>query len=391
MYKDLPKFKISIDPEYSEGEDLGINAIAFTSNPAILTKGFAFSADKPKEKLFFGDKLKKRVVAPAMIPMEIYRCDEEGEYYVQFTESEIEKIHSKFMKNFTNRQVFNLEHDSSEVVPAYVLECWIVDNPTEDKAFTSYGIKVPKGTVMLTAQITDANYYNQLVENEQTGFSIEGFLGLSLSEIINKNKIKEEKMEEKQLLPAGEYPIGDNKILVVAEDGSMLVKEIEIETLSEDKPEEEVKEETLAEELAKLGSDKGDIYFVGPTMNKGKEVFSDDQKTPLEVGEYVLENDLTLVVEEAGIVGELKEVKKEEMSEDKPEEVIEEEMAEEAPVVETYTKEEVDAKFEELYKMIGDLKADAPEVKVEEAVEEVKLTAVDRFAVFNAFTKRNNL
>jgi hypothetical protein len=67
MTKDIPIYKITIEPEYSDGEELGIEQIAFTSTPAIITKGLAFDEHK---KLFFSDDLKYRVVAPAMIPID---------------------------------------------------------------------------------------------------------------------------------------------------------------------------------------------------------------------------------------------------------------------------------------------------------------------------------
>ena len=247
MTKDIPIYKITIDPEYSDGEELGIEQIAFTSTPAIITKGMSFDEHK---KLFFSDDLKYRVVAPAMIPMEIYRNDEnDEEYYVQFTAETIEQIHSKFMQDLTNRNVFNLEHDTDKTVPAYVLESWIVDTPMEDKAYSSYGIEVPKGTLMVTAQVTDKEYYNELVANEQIGFSIEGFLGLKLSKQLNKYNMK---------LPDGEHLI-EGKLYIVV-DGEVteirdvpvaaeeaLTEEIALETVVE----EEVIEETPAtEEMA---------------------------------------------------------------------------------------------------------------------------------------------
>ena len=247
MTKDIPIYKITIDPEYSDGEELGIEQIAFTSTPAIITKGLAFDEHK---KLFFSDDLKYRVVAPAMIPMEIYRNDEnDEEYYVQFTAETIEQIHSKFMQDLSNRNVFNLEHDTDKTVPAYVLEAWIVEDPKKDKAYSSYGIEVPKGTLMVTAQVTDKDYYNELVKNEQIGFSIEGFLGLKLSKQLNKYNMK---------LPDGEHLI-EGKLYIVV-DGEVteirdvpvaaeeaLTEEIALETVVE----EEVIEETPAtEEMA---------------------------------------------------------------------------------------------------------------------------------------------
>ena len=249
MAKDnLPIYKITIDPEYSEnGEELGIEQIAFTSTPAIKVMGMAFNSQvKP---MIFKDNVKYRIVAPALIPMEIYRKDDEDgkEYYVKFTIEEIEKIHAKFMRDMSNKDLFNLEHDTSETVPAYILEAWIVDSPLKDKAYSSFGIQVPTGTLMVTAQVTDVEYYNHLVDNDQVGFSIEGYLGMKLKEVtqlktdINMNK-----------LPDGEHTI-DGKIYVVVDGEITEIRDAEVVEASEEVAledtvveEEEVVEETMA-------------------------------------------------------------------------------------------------------------------------------------------------
>ena len=102
---------------------------------------------------------------------------------------------------------------------------------------------------MVTAQVTDKDYYNELVKNEQIGFSIEGFLGLKLSKQLNKYNMK---------LPDGEHLI-EGKLYIVV-DGEVteirdvpvaaeeaLTEEIALETVVE----EEVIEETPAtEEMA---------------------------------------------------------------------------------------------------------------------------------------------
>lgn len=233
MTKDIPVYKITIEDEFADGENLGIEMIAFTNLPAIKVKGMAFGAEK---KMIFADDLKYRITAPAMIPMDIYRNNaEDGEYYVQFTAEVIEQIHTKFMADLRNRDIFNLEHDTDKKVPAYILETWIVDNPTQDKAFSTFGIEVPEGTLMVTAQVTDPEYYNKLVEEGQVGFSIEGFLGLKLSEQLNLNTMK---------LPDGEHTIED-KIYVVKDGEVVEIKEVEKEPT-----EEVVEEEMSTEEVA---------------------------------------------------------------------------------------------------------------------------------------------
>jgi len=244
--KDIPTYKITIDPEYAEnGQDLGIEQIAFTATPAIKVKGMAFSAQaKP---LFFSDELKYRITAPALIPMEIYRFDEDTdeEYNVKFTKEEIEKIHGKFMQQMVNRDLFNLEHDQSKTVPAYVLEAWIVDNPKEDKAYSSFGIEVPEGTLMVTAQVTDKEYYAELVSQEQIGFSIEGYLGMKLKE--QKQSQNNTQMNE-LMLPDGEHIINE-KIYIVKDGKVVEVKDVEKVEASEEVALEEtvIEEEVTAE------------------------------------------------------------------------------------------------------------------------------------------------
>jgi hypothetical protein len=230
---DRPVYKITIDPEYSDGEELGIEMIAFTAKPAIKVKGMAFNQATP---MTFKDDIKMRIVAPAMIPMSIYRRDEDGtEYDVLFTEEVIESIHAKFMQNLQNKDIFNLEHEAEEKVPAYILEAWIVESPKKDKAFTTYGIEVPKGTLMLTSQVTDKEYYDSLVESGQVGYSIEGFLGLKLSELLKLNTMK---------LPDGEHLIED-KIYVV-KDGEVIEIKDKEELAAEEPATEEAEQEAEA-------------------------------------------------------------------------------------------------------------------------------------------------
>ena len=228
---DRPIYKITIEDEYADGENLGIEMIAFTSKPAIKVKGMAFNSHVA---MTFKDDVKMRVVAPAMIPMNIYRKDEDGEEYdVQFSAEVIEQIHSKFMQNLQNKDIFNLEHDTTKKVPAYILEAWIVDNPTTDKAFTTYGIETPKGTLMLTSQVTDRAYYDELVESGQVGYSIEGFLGMKLSEQLKLNTMK---------LPDGEHLIED-KIYVVKDGEVIEIKDVPTEMEAELSADPAVEEE----------------------------------------------------------------------------------------------------------------------------------------------------
>ena len=258
----LPKYKITIDEAYGDGEDLGISQIAFTATPAIKVKGMAFSSN---EKRYFADDVKMRIAAPALIPMEIYRCDEDGEYFAEFTVEEIERLTSKFMANLTNSGKFNLEHKEGDVAPAYILEAWIVNDPTADKAKSTFNIDVPKGTLMIVSQVTDLEYYNQLVANGQVGFSIEGFLGLKLSEQIEKHKNKFTMENKPTTLPEGtkfevdgiKYIVKDGKVMTEALEEAVVADTTEAqmalpldEIPAEEMPVEEMAVEPVVEPVA---------------------------------------------------------------------------------------------------------------------------------------------
>jgi hypothetical protein len=332
MTKDLPIYKITIDPEYSGGEELGIEQIAFTSNPAIKVKGMAFSQEV---KMLFADDLKYRVTAPAMIPMEIYRRDDEtGEYYVQFTAETIEQIHAKFMQDLKNRDIFNLEHDQSQQVPAYILESWIVDNPKEDKAFSTFGIEVPKGTLMITAQVTDKDYYSELVKADQVGFSIEGFLGLKLSNHLKLNNMK---------LPDGEHLI-EGKIYVVK--GGEIIEIKDVPNESEVAMEDTVVEEDVTTETEPI----------------------DEQPAPSELEEV-----------------------KEEIKEEVKEEKMAVDVATDAEAVLAIVAPVLEEQVNNLLKIIADLKSQMEEMLAEKAEDEIELKSEVKMSIAEKFSALNKL
>lgn len=309
MAKDkLPVYKITIDPEYSEnGQDLGIEQIAFTSTPAIKVMGMAFSAQtKPMR---FNDEIKYRITAPALIPMEIYRFDEDTdeEYYVKFTAEEIEKIHAKFMKDMLNKDLFNLEHDTEKTVPAYVLEAWIVDTPKEDKAYSSFGIEVPEGTLMVTAQVTDKEYYAELVAQEQIGFSIEGYLGMKLKE-QNKSQINTQMNE--LMLPDGEHIINE-KIYIVKDGKVVEVKDVEKVEASE---EVALEETVIEEEVTEIPAEE-ETMAVDPVL---------DAEAILAIVKPAMDEQINALV---AMIADLKNQLEEVISTEVEEEVIEEAVA----------------------------------------------------------------
>lgn len=229
---DIPVYKITKNKDLAKnGEHIGVSRIAYTDKPAIMTKGLAFDEKKMK----FADASKLRVVAPIMIPdINIYRFDEDGEYFCVFDKQTIEELFVDFQDHKDQGNIkasFNLDHDNSELAPSFILESWIVGKDTKaDRSYSEFGIEVPAGSVMVVSQFRDAEYFQkEIVEAGRTGFSIEGFLGLSLSEQI-KNKIiknKTEIMKETKLqMPDGEYPLANGDTMII-KDGICEIKKAE--------------------------------------------------------------------------------------------------------------------------------------------------------------------
>jgi len=160
----------------------GITAIGVVTDPAIMKDFFAFSNQKPEEKVReykfvqAAGEAKKMLVGPAMIPkLPIYRNDEEhGEYYVFASEDTIKKLSYSFIKNGRQNNA-TIEH-MTMADGMHIVETWIVEDPKKDKS-NAYGMEHPKGTWMIAMQVRNqAIWDNFIATGELKGFSIEGLL-----------------------------------------------------------------------------------------------------------------------------------------------------------------------------------------------------------------------
>jgi len=270
------KYKISIDPKFSNGEKLGMYAVAYTDDPAIMTKGVAFNS---VNKLKFTDELKGRVAAPVLIPgISIPRLDETGYYEVSFSKEVIEKFYEDFMLN-KDKSVFNLDHVATEKAPSFILESWITVDPEHDKSFTKYGVKVPEGSLFFVSQFTDLDYFKrEIIEKDRAAYSIEGFLGMELKSIKKmQNKfttatttsglsistdaeawaegveVYTMEGEEKKPVPDGEYTLENGTKITITENKVTSLAETETEVM--DKETVEVIQKAIEPIIAKMQAD----------------------------------------------------------------------------------------------------------------------------------------
>ena len=119
------------------------------------------------------------------------RKDDDGNpYMVVFSKETISQMVSKFNANGSNRRI-NVDH-SKQMVNAFVMENWIVEDPYYDKA-KLYGFDVPVGTWMVCVKVEDEEFWKEEVRGSgKYGFSIEGLMGQKATK-MSKEEFKIEK------------------------------------------------------------------------------------------------------------------------------------------------------------------------------------------------------
>lgn len=289
---------------FDENQDKGVYALSCVESPAMEDKWLAL-ADHPKEIQFATINEEKRLLlGAALIPnKKIYRSDEDGEYYITFSEKTIEQAAHAFMKNgFSNNSSEN--HDI-KLEGVSVVQSWIVEDPEKDKS-ANYGKTYEKGTWVTMMRVDNDETWEKAKNGTLNGFSIDGLF--SMKELnFNSNK-KEFIMNRKAML------------------------EVVLEAFNISKG--EVKEDVKLAEL-KLKDGKTKITFEGDTPDTGLPVFlmietegEEMKKEPAPEGKHELESGEFLYVDSNGLISDApveEEAQKEavvEMSEEVKEEVV---------------------------------------------------------------------
>ena len=154
----------------------GIDAISIVENPAIEENWIALKNEQPKEYTFAEvDKEKKIIMGAMLVPDKpIYRRDEEnGEYYIYFSQDTIRKCMEMFFQN-NNQSNATFEHQEA-ITGLTMVESWIVEDAEKDKS-NLYNLNVPVGTWMGTIKVNNDVIWNEFIKTKKVkGFSIEGY------------------------------------------------------------------------------------------------------------------------------------------------------------------------------------------------------------------------
>lgn len=233
----IPVYEVDID---MEGWESGMTAISLVSRPAIQRSFVALSEEEKVATFKFADEEKRQLVGPIMIPEQlIYRKSERmGEYYIKFTAESIEKIMAKWSRD--GFRSFNLEHSIGLGADSvYILEYWIKEDDNDKSK--KYGFEEPIGTAFVKLQVVSDLVWEDVKQNQLTGFSIE----------IDSNltKTKEEMTENlKFAVEMGErFAKLEGEISGLKTTIEFLMSALEEKETQEEEVAEEVAEEKLSE------------------------------------------------------------------------------------------------------------------------------------------------
>ena len=176
-------------------------------------------------------------------------------------------------------------------------------------------------------------------------------------------------------------------------------KKIEMALTPSEEAAPEVQEEVKVE-MANMRLANG-VLLEAESFEAGQNVFlvgEDEEKVAAPVGEHELEDGRVLVIEEEGVIAEIREAQEEVVEEAPAEEVEVEQAAEEEVEMNYVTKEEFESAIGEIKEMIAGMMPQEEEMSVEEKVEmsideapaakKVAAAPVEKKAEFNRLEKK---
>ena len=190
-----------------EQELSGIEAISIVDEPAIEENFIALSKQQ-EVKLAEVSKEKRILMGAALVPNKnIYRRNEQEEYYIFFSEDTVRQASQLFLMR-GNQNKSTLEHQA-ELHGLSVVESWIIEDEVHDKS-RKYDMDLPIGTWMVSMKVNNDDVWNDYVKTGKVkGFSIEGYF----TDKIAMSKINEINNEEeaREILLELANSILDNK------------------------------------------------------------------------------------------------------------------------------------------------------------------------------------
>ena len=323
MKYDIYRIKVN------EDDDTGMIGMSLVDDPAMESNFLKFNKEKETVVVALKNEegeYKQIVAGLALIPdLMIYRKNGEYEYYVYFTADDIEKIRNKFHKQKLT-DVVNLQH-SDVTVESFLIESYIINSEERLSEVKAQGIEdAVLGSWYVQYKIDDADVFDKALDEDINGFSIEikgELVEVQLHNIKSKNLIMSKL----------------NKIIERFKD---VLNEFE-------------------EVVAKIADTDTVVVYTEIGEMVYKEVLDEDGNVNREAigeGEFILDNGMTIAVDENSNLVEVREdeapeainddeLSKQKLEEDEEEKLEEKEEDEEDEKLEEKDEDEKEEEYEE--------------------------------------------
>lgn len=295
--EDYPVYKFTVK---ENGTDTGMVGISLVTDPAIMSNWQTFSeVEKPKYIALKNEdgEYKQELLGAALRPdIPILRVDDYGNYYYGIFEKEtIETIRNKFHKQKYTSEV-NLQHDPNMKVDAYLIESYIIETEEQLKAVKDLGLEdVETGAWIVRYKVESEDVFNQALEGNLNGFSVEILLNRELAEMQKNNNINLNKKimsDFKKLIDKFKSVLNEFEEAEAVETPP---------TNEEDKGEQKFEDALVADtDMVLRFTNVGEPVQQVITDEEGNESLE-----PVEQGEYILEDGRTVVVDENGNLSEI--------------------------------------------------------------------------------------
>ena len=262
---------------FKEGETEGVYAVSLVEEPAIGVEFVALSK-QAEVKLATVSEEKRILLGAILIPdLPIYRRKDDKEFNILFDAQTIKQVQENFAKNgYLNNST--IEHNGENIEGVTFVESWIKEDEQHDKS-VKFGLNEPIGTWYMAMKVNNDDIWNEYVKTGKVkGFSIDGVFDLqkiNLSSDMNLESIVNAIKEGFASLKLSETPTDNTEV-------------------------------KLSEGLLADGTTK----VMAESFEVGQAVFvvaEDGSQVPAPAGEHTLQSGATIVVDDAGMITEVKE------------------------------------------------------------------------------------
>ena len=308
---DIPVYNAIISDE-----ETGMFKISLVDDPAVMSNFLSFSNDR-KVQMYKVESEEKRLVRGVVMRADfpIYRYDKNfGEYYIIYKADQIRAMAEKYLLESRQNDVNPMHEQNSDVEGVQMVQYFIKGNGVSVEGFE----EIADGSLFAEFHIINDEIWSAIKEGTYRGFSLEGVFDL----VPEKDA---EKVEEIVDTLDGAFSKFFNNTKNFTMGRLNRFKAALLKAFAE---------------FANVTTDKGILAWDGDEDLKiGDQVFIEDadgNRTPAEDGDYVTDDNKTIVVAD-GKVAELRDPEVDvEPTEDATEEVAEEAAEEETPELVAY-------------------------------------------------------